>query len=248
MTLAGARIILTRPAEDSGELENALREAGAQTLSFPVLKMQASNDTPPAGPFDIAIFTSPSAVRFGLEQVRTVLPAWIAAPGQGTADCLRSAGVSTVIAPRHGAGLSVLLDAPVLHDHLAGARVLLICGRPLNRRNFVRLESCGSRPTAFCVYQRQDVTEAGPLADWFRRGAADAIMVSSVAAVEALAALGEREGFDWSGIEWIASSPRVAAAVKACNGLVGAVAASAHARALVAAASEWWSAGRYEQP
>lgn len=248
MTLAGARIILTRPAEDGGELENALHEAGAQTLSFPALTLQASNDPPPLGPFDMAIFTSPAAVRYGLEQVRTVLPDRVAAPGQGTGDCLLAAGVGTVIAPRQGAGLSALLDAPALQEHLAGARVLVVCGRPLNRRDFDRLAGCGSQPTAFCAYQRQSVTEADPLAEWLRRGTADAIMVSSVAAVEALTALGGRDGLDWSGIDWIASSPRVAAAVKACNGRVGAVAASAHARALVTAACEWWSAGGNEQP
>ncbi|MGH8127410.1 MAG: uroporphyrinogen-III synthase [Gammaproteobacteria bacterium] len=244
MTLAGSSIILTRPTEDSDALANVLHEAGAQPLSFPALTLQASNDTAPVGPFDLAIFTSPAAVRFGLERVRDVLPARIAAPGQGTADCLLAASVSTVIAPRYGAGLSALLDAPILHESLADTRVLLVCGRPLNRRSIKQLATRGARPTAFCAYQRRGVTEAGPLTEWLRRGAADAIMVSSVAAVEALAALGERAGLDWSGIEWIASSPRVAAAVKARAGRVGAIAASAQAEALVAAASEWWSAGR----
>lgn len=247
MTLDGARIILTRPAGDNDTLAEALQAGGAHPLFFPALAVQASRDAAPAGPFDLAIFTSPAAVRFGLERVHSVLPARVAAPGQGTADCLLAADVGTVIAPRHGAGLSALLDTSVLRERIRGARVLLVCGRPPNRRTVHRLEVGGARPTTFCAYRRQGAADAGPLAEWLRRGAADAIMVSSVAAVEALAALRERDGLDWSAIAWIVSSPRVAAAVKAHAGRVGAVAVSANARALVAAASEWWSAGGNEQ-
>ncbi len=243
-SLAGARIILTRPEGDSGALAQALRQAGAQTLSFPALTLQPSADAPPVGPFDLAVFASPAAVRFGLDRVRALLPVRVAAPGQGSAECLRAAGVDPVIAPRRGAGLEALFDIPAVGEHLAGARVLLVCGRPFNRRSLNRLAALGARPQTFCSHERQAVTEAQPLAEWLHQGAADAIMASSVAAVEALVALGGRAGLDWSGIVWIVSSRQVATAVRAREGRVSAVAASAHAPALVTAASTWWSMGR----
>lgn len=241
MSLTGARIILTRPETDETELADLLREAGAQTLSFPALAVQGNEEPLPGGAFDLAVFTSPAAVRYGLERVNERLPRLVAAPGQGTAKRLRSAGIAPVIAPPRGAGLAALLDSPALRSRLAGMRVLLVCGRPLNRSSLQRLAARGADPVAFCAYERKRVTDPGPLADWLRRGAGDAIMVSSVAAVEALAALGERAHLDWSGLDWIASSERVATAVERRIGGVGAVAGSADARALAAAARHWWS-------
>jgi uroporphyrinogen-III synthase len=154
---------------------------------------------------------------------------------------LRTQGVDRVITPRSGAGLAALLEEPALRTALAGARVLLVCGRPLNRGSLARLAALGARPEAFCAYERRGASEAAPLEEWIRQGAADAIMVSSIAAVDALAALARRARLDWRGLDWIASSPRVAAAVRAREGRLGAVAESANARALVAAANEWWS-------
>lgn len=241
MTLRGARIVLTRPERDCAPLAKALRGAGARLLFFPALVLQASGDKPPAGPFDLAIFTSPAAVRFGLDRVRDRMPEAVAAPGEGTAERLRSLGVGPAITPPQGAGLAALLEAPALRSLVHGARVLLVCGRPLNRGSVARLRAAGARPEAFCAYERHGAAEPGPLAGWLRGGGADAIMVSSVSAVEALAALAERKGLGWNGIEWIVSSPRVADAVAAHGGQVGAMAASAQARALAAAASEWWS-------
>lgn len=241
MLLHGARIILTRPERDDAELAGLLTQEGAQTLSFPALVVQGHDEPVPDGPFDLAVFTSPAAVHFGLKRVRDRLPGHVAAPGRGTAERLREAGIGPVTAPSRGAGLAALLESPALGPRLSGLRVLLVCGRPLNRISLERLVSYGAEPVAFCVYERSGVTEPAPLEDWLRRDAADAIMVSSVAAVETLVALGERARLDWSGIDWIASSPRVAAAVKAGAGRVGAVAESADARALAAAASQWWS-------
>ena len=239
--LRGARIILTRPERDSATLARALNQAGAQTLFFPALTLQRNDEAPPRGPFDAAIFSSPAAVRFGWDRVHGLLPGRVAAPGQGTADRLRAAGIEKVITPRCGAGLDALLEEPALRVALEGARVLFVCGRPLNRGSLARLAALDARAEAFCAYERRGAGDAAPLAQWLHQGAADAIMVSSVAAVDALAALARRARLDWRGIDWIASSPRVAAAVKAREGRLGAVAESANARALVAAANEWWS-------
>ena len=50
----------------------------AEVLEFPAQELAATGDEPPAGPFDLAIFTSPAAVEFGRERLRGNLPARLA--------------------------------------------------------------------------------------------------------------------------------------------------------------------------
>lgn len=230
-----ARIVVTRPAAGTDTLSAALAEAGAEVLAFPALTLHATGEPVPAGPFDWIVFTSPAAVEFGWSRVRKRLPPQVAAPGAGTAEMLRAAGVEMVTAPNAGAGMAALLKQPAFLEGLAGRTVLVVSGRPLNRRSLARLRERGAKPTGFCVYERRPAKDVGPLADWLRDGAADAIMVSSVAAADALAAL----RLDWGGIAWIVSSGRVAAAVEARGGCVGAIADSAETSDLVAAARRW---------
>lgn len=235
--LKHARIVVTRPAAGPDSLSEALRAAGAAVLEFPALTLTATPEAAPAGPFDWIVFTSPAAVDFGWARVSERLPARLAAPGTGTAERLREAGAPAVVAPHEGAGMQALLAEPAFAEALAGRAVLMVGGHPFNRRGIDQLRARGARPTGFGAYERHPVGDAEPLAGWLRAGRADAIMVSSVAAVEALAAL----ALDWGALAWIVSSERVAAAVAARGARVGAVAASAETPALVAAAREWWS-------
>lgn len=236
LPLAGARLVLTRPREWADALARSLRAAGAETLGFPALAVEPTTTPAPTGPFDLAIFVSPAAVRHGLPRTGRVLPARVSAPGPGTARRLATAGVSGVVAPARGAGLAALLAEPGLGP-LRGRRVLLVCGRPLNRRSVAQLRARGAEVAVFSAYSREPATAPEPLAGWLRRGEADAIMASSAAAVAALGAL---PGIDWLGTDWIVSSRRVASAVEAVHGRVAATAAGADAAAMTAAAASWW--------
>ncbi len=239
LPLARARFVVTRPSAESGGLAEALRDEGADVLEFPAQELAATADEPPAGPFDLAIFTSPAAVVFGRGRLQGNLPACLAAPGQGTARRLREAGLGSAIAPGSGAGLAALLDGPELAGRLSGQRVLVVAGRPLKRHSLEQLEARGARPAGFCAYERRPARDPEPLAGWLARREADAIMVSSVSAVQALMALPDMA---WGDIVWIVSSARVAAAVEARGARVGAVAASAETADMVRAAVAWCSA------
>jgi|GEM_PF-1596339 len=234
--LAGARLVLTRPRDRADALARELQAAGAETLHFPALSVEPTGEAAPAGPFDLAIFVSPAAVRHGLGRVGRILPRRVAAPGPGTARRLAEAGVPGAVSPARGAGLAALFDAPAFGS-VAGRRVLLVCGRPVNRRSVAALRARGATVTVFTAYARAPVAAAEPLAGWLRRGEADAIMASSAAAVSALGALA---GIDWADTAWIVSSDRVARAVEAAGGRVAVRAAGADADAMTAAAAEWW--------
>lgn len=238
--LAGARLVLTRPAGGGDGLAARLAAAGAETLRFPALRLVPSAPRPPAGRFDLAVFVSPAAVRFGLPRLARALPAVVAAPGRGTAAALAAAGIAPVVTPDRGTGLAALLDGGAL-GRLAGRRLLLVCGRPVNRRSARLLRAQGAAVVPFAAYARRGAEAPEPLAGWLRAGRADAIMASSTAAVAALGAL---PGIDWQRVVWIVSSPRVAAAARAAGGRIGAVAEGAGDAEMAAAAEAWWRAGR----
>ncbi len=216
-----------------------MRAEGAEVLEFPAQEVVATDEVPPPGPFDLAIFTSPAAVELGHERLEGSLPACLAAPGQGTARRLREAGLGTAISPSAGAGLVALLDEPELTQRLAEQRVLVVGGRPFKSHSLELLAAHGAHAVGFCAYERLPVQDPEPLAGWFARRVGGAIMVSSASAVQALTAL---QGIAWDDAVWIVSSARVAAAVGAGGGRVGAVAASAETGDMVRAAIEWHSA------
>lgn len=238
--LEGAGLVLTRPAAPDDELAARLRAEGARALSFPAQQLEAVPGPPPAGEYDVALFTSPAAVRFGLARLAAALPPLLAATGEGTARRLAAAGVRRVLQPEAGAGVAALL-AGVGGRLLAGRRVLVVCGRPVRRRSLVLLRACCAELQVFAAYRRRPVTEPEPLSGWLRSGKADAIMASSTAAVRALTAL---PGIEWGEITWIVSSERVAQAVQRSARVSAVTAASAQDADLIAAAIGWWPGAR----
>ena len=86
-SLAGARVLVTRPEQQSAELVAAIESAGGQVVSFPVIEIRPREkdhidaDAASLPAPDITVFISRNAVRYGLSWAAGA----IAAVGPATA-------------------------------------------------------------------------------------------------------------------------------------------------------------------
>jgi uroporphyrinogen-III synthase len=197
--LTGLRVLVTRPAHQAGPLVEKLAAAGAEPLLFPLLEI-----TPQAGPeldavlarlgnFDLAIFISPTAVKFGVTAAARHggWPAGLslAAVGPGTArELIRQLGREPQICPTEGGGSEALLAEPALQE-VDGRRILIVRGAG-GRETLARtLAERGARVEHAVVYRRQPPANAGPLNAALQAGEIDLILITSSEALDNLVRL-----------------------------------------------------------
>jgi uroporphyrinogen-III synthase len=136
--LAGLNIVVTRPREQAVHLAQRIEQAGGKVVLFPLLEISPAADPQPLRnliarlhEFDLAIFISPNAVRYGMEAIRAegTLPTnlRIATVGQGSVKALRDLGVQEVIAPQDRSDSEALLALPALQN-VTGNRVVIFRG------------------------------------------------------------------------------------------------------------------------
>jgi hydroxymethylbilane synthase len=129
--LAGRRVVVTRAAQQAGELSARLQNLGADVIELPVIDL-----APPAAPgplrdavrnvdqYDWIIFTSVNGVRFFFEQpVQGKIRAKVCAIGPVTADAARSHGLEVELVPAEYVAEKVV-EAFARYD-LTGAKILL---------------------------------------------------------------------------------------------------------------------------
>lgn len=125
--LAGLNIAVTRPREQAEELAHRIARAGGKVFLFPLLEIAPAADplalralVARLPEFDLAIFISPNAVRYGMEAIRAAgsIPSHLkfAAVGQGSAKALQDYKVREVLAPQGKSDSESLLALPQLHD------------------------------------------------------------------------------------------------------------------------------------
>lgn len=136
--LTGLNIVVTRPREQATLLAQRIEQLGGRAILFPLLEI-----SPVADPqslrafvarlheFQLAIFISPNAVRYGMEAILAsgTLPASlkIATVGQGSAKVLRELGVREIFAPQDRFDSESLLALPELQQ-VSGWRVAIFRG------------------------------------------------------------------------------------------------------------------------
>ena len=136
--LAGLNIVVTRPREQAASLAQHIEQLGGRAILFPLLEISPVADPQPLRTlvahlpeFNLAIFISPNAVRYGMEVILAAgaLPASIkiATVGPGSAKALRELGVLEIIAPQHKFDSEGLLALPELQQ-VAGWRVVIFRG------------------------------------------------------------------------------------------------------------------------
>jgi uroporphyrinogen-III synthase len=252
--LQGLGVLVTRPEQQATPLCRLLESAGAQTLRLPVIEIRPAVDTAgikgrlgPIEAFDLIIFTSANAVRFGvalLDQGAADVP--LAAIGPATARALREAGHRVAVTPDGGFDSEALLLHPLLANP-GGRRILLIKG--MHGRNLLetRLTERGAQVVVADVYKRERASHCAAVLEALEgEFAAGNIQVVTATSVEIAAGLLDvatptlRRDFDR--VHWLVPGGRVAAALRE-RGVSGPIleANTAEDQDLVAAVVRWRS-------
>lgn len=185
-TLEGRRIVITRAAEQSGELRERLQELGAEVASLPLVRFLESKDTADLDrairalyQFDWIIFTSANAVTFFLARCRAV-GCWpntgrtkVAAVGSATRLALENQDLQASLVPAEFSGAGVATE---LSGVISGKSVLLPRSDRASEELPSMLRKAGAKVTEVTAY-----VTAGPEA--FDRSLIDAIRDGLVDAV-----------------------------------------------------------------
>ncbi len=165
--LAGANIVVTRPAATAAALRRRIRALGGTALALPGIALRASADPDEAKralaaarDADVAVFVSPTAVRFAFAlrpNLRFGRDTLVCAVGATTARALQRRGIRRVIWPTDRQDSEGLLALAPLRN-LRGSRVALI-GAP-GGREVLTETLCGRRARVepIHVYQRMAPT------------------------------------------------------------------------------------------
>jgi uroporphyrinogen-III synthase len=135
--LAGRHIAVTRPLEQATKLTAAIKAAGGEVISFPLLDITGLEDlgafhaaVTPLSQFNWAVFISSNAVQHGMPLLQKMgIPQHLAfaAIGPTTAASLQVHGIQQVLTPTDRFDSEALLALPEL-QHMQGQRVLIVRG------------------------------------------------------------------------------------------------------------------------
>lgn len=195
--LAGAGIIVTRPARQAAGLAAQLAALGATPIIIPAIVI-----LPPADRsalerahaalelYDLAIFVSANAVEYGVP-ARDRWPPGLAvfAPGPGTATALAAAGVAGAQVPRTSFDSEGLLALPALTG-VAGKRVLILRGDGGREVLAETLRARGAHVDYVDCYRRAAPhSGAAGLVEVLRDGRAHALTLTSSEGLDHLCAM-----------------------------------------------------------
>jgi uroporphyrinogen-III synthase len=194
-TLEGRRIVITRAAEQSGELRERLQELGAEVNSLPLVRFLESKDTAnldrairALDQFDWIIFTSANAVTFFVGRCRAV-GCWpntartkIATVGSATRLAAEKEGLPISLVPAEFSGAGIAAE---LSGVISGKSVLLPRSDRASEELPLMLRRSGASVTEVVAY-----VTAGPeafdrsLIDAIRDGLVDAVAFFSPSAFQ----------------------------------------------------------------
>jgi uroporphyrinogen-III synthase len=218
--LAGARILVTRPARQAAGFARRISELGGIPVVFPAIVILPPADTAAleraqaALPsYDGAVFVSANAVEFGAPPGERWPPRLIAfAPGPGTAEVLAGLGVANVRVPATTFDTEGLLALPELATP-AGRRFLVFRGEGGRELLGDTLVARGAHVDYVACYRRAP-PDAGAVrfAAIFAQDGIDAVTITSSEGLDNLWALaGEATRAAWRACPTFAPHPRIAA-------------------------------------
>ncbi len=191
MSLHGKRILVTRPAEQAGELARMIAAQGGQAVLFPLLEITAADDlsalrraVAQLDDYAVAIFNSPNAVAYSLPELLAARrwPGTLraAAIGPSSARELAARGVADVICPVGRFDSEALLELPEFAAAaLAGKKILLVRGDGGRELLAQTLRERGAQVDAVSCYRRSPPSDGAPLVSLLRNSGIDALTISS---------------------------------------------------------------------
>ncbi len=213
LPLSGRRIVVTRPAGQARHLVELIRQAGGESVLFPVIEIRDASELAPAlatierlDSYDLAVFVSANAVQKGMALVRARRdwPAGLAVAtvGRGSERELKRQGFAAVIAPTERFDSEALLELPALQE-VAGQSIVIFRGE--GGREFLA-DALAERGAAVdyveCYRRVRPETDPAPLVELWARGALDALCVTSSEGMENLVAM-----LDAGGRSQLAATP-----------------------------------------
>jgi uroporphyrinogen-III synthase len=227
MSLAGRRILLTRPAGQNEHLAALVRAAGGEVIVFPAIDIHDLDDPAPLlaaadrlDGYDLAVFVSPNAVdkAMGAIRARRAWPAGLRAAtvGRASEQALARHGVTGVIAPSGRFDSEALAALPALAD-VRGWRVVVFRGDGGRELLGDTLQARGAAVDYVTCYRRSPpAADPGALVRALERGEIDAVAVSASEGVRNLFDLAGERGRDrLRRTPGFAPHPRIAAAARA---------------------------------
>lgn len=194
--LFGRRVLVTRPVHQAGSLSELLRDAGAEPVEAPTIRIEPPADAAPLrqavaelSSYDVVVVTSRNGVEALFDEIgraggdaRRLGGARLCAIGPKTAEALAQHGVEADIVPheyRGEAAAEAVLSE--LGDGVGGARVLL--PRAAEAREVLpeRLRAAGARVDVVEAYRTVPPggEERARIRELFAEGSVDVVTLTS---------------------------------------------------------------------
>jgi uroporphyrinogen-III synthase len=251
LALHGVGVLVTRPQQQAGPLCRLLEARGANAFRFPAIEIKPLTERRALASrlgaienFNLIVFMSANAVRFGAALLGQKRDLPLAAIGPATSRALNQAGYRVAVHPAGGFDSESLLRHPQL-EHVTGNRILLIKGSGGRELLQEELARRGALITLADVYRRERANpasgELSALQALFAEGAVQVITATSGETADNLFELATPAlRAEFGRARWVVPGERVAARLRE-RGASGPllVADSAEDQDLVAAIERW---------
>jgi uroporphyrinogen-III synthase len=197
-TLAGRRIVVTRPREQAGEWRARLEALGTEVIELPLIRVTKDVNLETLaevlqefGAYEWIVFTSVNGVKYFFEEfirvhvdIRALGLVRIAAVGEATAAALSDLHLRVDLQPKKASGEELAMEL-IKRESMDSAKVLVVTGNR-NREVLVeKLHEARAIVDTLPVYKTVETDLAGdPVAGDFRAKGADAILFASPSAVQ----------------------------------------------------------------
>jgi uroporphyrinogen-III synthase len=223
-SLHGVGVLVTRPELQAMPLCRLLESLGASTLRLPAIEIKALESRRALAEqlgalqnFDVILFTSANAVRYGVSFLDQKRDLTLAALGPATSRALNQAGYRVAIQPESFDSEGLLSHSGL--ERVAGRRILIITG--VGGRDLLQLELTRRGATVVCaeVYERVSATLSAAaleaVQERFTRGELQVVTATSLdigAALLKLAPFELRREFERA--HWLVPGERVASGLR----------------------------------